>query len=103
MALQLYEDGLCPGCGQPASRAHDPDMEGYYVAVTRTCQACAAREVEAADQHGNGVMVGVVDESYAQGYEPRSVVPANQAGAPRDQPDQGEHDAQEEQGRRGTV
>jgi len=46
-------------------------MEGYYTAFHRTCQACAAREVESADQHGHGLMVGVIDESYAEGYEPR--------------------------------
>lgn len=71
LALQLYEDGLCPGCGQPASRAHNPDMEGYYVASTTRCWACAARETQAADQQGHGVLVGVVDESYLEGYEPR--------------------------------
>ena len=72
LALQFYEDGLCAGCGLPASRAHNADMEGWYTPVTTKCWACAAREAEAEAAAGQGVIVGVVDESYAKGYEPRS-------------------------------
>lgn len=46
-------------------------MEGYYTPVTVKCWACAAREAEASDQKGRGVLIGVVDESYTEGYEPR--------------------------------
>jgi hypothetical protein len=92
----MYEDGLCSGCGHPASRAHNPDMEGYYAPVTVTCQACAARDRESADQHGKGVLVGVVDESYAEGYEPRSAVATNEPRAPHYEADQGDYGAQQE-------
>lgn len=71
LALQMYEDGLCPGCGLPANRAHDPLMEGYYVPNVVTCQACATREREGAEKHAKGTLIGVRDESYAEGYEPR--------------------------------
>lgn len=76
LALHLYEDGLCSGCGQPASRAHNPDMEGYYAPVTVRCEACAVREREAGEKHGQGVLIGVVDEAYSEGYEPRAASPA---------------------------
>lgn len=41
LALQLYEDGLCSGCGQPKDRAWHPDMDGWYEAYTYECNACS--------------------------------------------------------------
>lgn len=63
-------------------------MEGYYSAHTAKCWACTARESEAADQHGKGVLIGVVDDSYTDGYEPRS------PGRPQ-QPDHGKREPEE--------
>lgn len=62
-------------------------MEGYYSPVKIRCEACAVREREAGEQHGHGVLIGVVDESYVEGYEPRSSVPAGQPGAPHHEAD----------------
>ena len=42
-ALELYEEGLCPGgCGQHMDEAHDEANQGRYERRTVTCQACAA-------------------------------------------------------------
>jgi hypothetical protein len=57
-------------------------MEGYYTPVKIRCEACAVREREAGEQHGHGVLIGVVDESYHEGYEPRLPVAVDEA--PRD-------------------
>lgn len=44
LALTAYEDGLCPGCGQPRDRAWNGDMEGHYAAHEATCVSCQAKE-----------------------------------------------------------
>lgn len=41
MALQAYEDDLCPGCGQPRTYAFDADAAGRYGAHAAVCHACA--------------------------------------------------------------
>lgn len=41
VALTLYEDGLCNGCGHPLSETTDPDADHHYVAPLPTrCYAC---------------------------------------------------------------
>lgn len=41
VALTLYEDGLCNGCGHPLSETTDPDADHHYVAPLPTrCHAC---------------------------------------------------------------
>lgn len=49
MALTAYEDGLCPGCGQPKDRAWDPDDAGYYDVQELVCAGCKASQ-----QHDHG-------------------------------------------------
>lgn len=45
LALELYEEGLCPGgCGQHMDEAHDPVNEGRYEQRTMVCQACAVSQ-----------------------------------------------------------
>lgn len=78
VALTLYEDSLCSGCGHPRDRAYNPDMEGYYVTREHTCQGCAARdrhEAELRDKRDQrkpkaGLKVGVADEAWDEGYRP---------------------------------
>lgn len=43
MALRLDEQARCPGCGEYADEAHDPEMDGGYEVEEVVCQACAAR------------------------------------------------------------
>ncbi len=45
-ALIEYEDGLCPGCGQPVDHAWDPRSEGEYEAHERTCMACQEKAMK---------------------------------------------------------
>lgn len=43
LAYKLWERSLCDGCGQPRSRAHHPDNDGYYRASEAVvCHACTA-------------------------------------------------------------
>lgn len=42
VALQSYEDDLCPGCGQPRTYAFDEDASGRYGVHSATCNACAS-------------------------------------------------------------
>lgn len=44
LALDVYEQSLCPGCQQRRDRAWHPDMEGWYEPRTRQCHACSARD-----------------------------------------------------------
>ncbi|WP_426566378.1 hypothetical protein ACPPVT_07480 [Angustibacter sp. McL0619] len=66
----MYESSLC-SCGHPINRAHNEDMEGYYSKVERLCQACRVIELAQADDRPEaGRKVGVVDDSYGEGFEP---------------------------------
>jgi hypothetical protein len=43
LALTIYEDGLCPGCGQPKRMAMDPDLaEEWTSAHPWRCGGCMA-------------------------------------------------------------
>lgn len=45
LALQMYEDTLCPGgCGQPKELAWHSAMEGWFEATEWVCHACSARQ-----------------------------------------------------------
>lgn len=44
IALQVYEDDCCPGCGQPRTYGMDDDAAGRYHVHSVTCHACAALE-----------------------------------------------------------
>lgn len=70
MALTVYEDGLCSGCGQPRDRSWNADMEGEYVAHRATCQGCAtAHQAKDARPLATAETLWVVDDTPA-GYEP---------------------------------
>lgn len=46
-ALQLYEDGLCGGCGMPAWMAYDPRNAGEFeLRDDVECIACEQRELD---------------------------------------------------------
>lgn len=44
LALTVYEESLCPGCGQPKDAAYNPDAEGWYEAHEITCAGCKAQQ-----------------------------------------------------------
>lgn len=48
LALQIYEDALCSGCGQQRSQSFSHDIDGEYSVETVECRTC--RALEAADQ-----------------------------------------------------
>jgi hypothetical protein len=52
LALQLYEDGLCSGCGRPKERAWHPDMDGWYEPTTYECNACSVVQDRRVAYHG---------------------------------------------------
>lgn len=52
LALQAYEDDLCPGCGQPRTYSFDDDAEGRYPAHSATCHACASLD-RSSKAHGD--------------------------------------------------
>lgn len=39
----VYEQTLCPGCGQPRHEAWHSDMDGYYETQLIVCHACTAK------------------------------------------------------------
>lgn len=39
MALTVYEDGICKGCGQPAAHSHGDDPHEYEVGKV-VCHGC---------------------------------------------------------------
>jgi hypothetical protein len=43
LALEEFEAGLCPGCGQPKRRAWHPKMRGWYEVDEFDCAGCAAQ------------------------------------------------------------
>lgn len=44
LALQMYEDTLCSGCGHERTRAWHPDMDGWYEPKHYRCAACSAMQ-----------------------------------------------------------
>lgn len=40
IGLQVYEDGLCPGCGQPFHETSDDEGAEAYKVVEQTCNVC---------------------------------------------------------------
>lgn len=56
LALRLYEDSLCSGCGQERARAWHPDMDGWYEPKHYRCAACSAGQQRPVHYHA------VVDE-----------------------------------------
>jgi hypothetical protein len=44
LAFQAWEDGKCPGCGQPWAETSDRDAEDTYEATPVRCWACAERD-----------------------------------------------------------
>lgn len=52
LALQMYEDGLCAGCGNPLDECADPAAEHAYEAHEPVrCNACTARAAKR-EQYG---------------------------------------------------
>lgn len=49
LALTVYEESLCSGCGQDKSISYNPDAEGWFEAREVTCAGCAAQQ-----RHGEG-------------------------------------------------
>jgi hypothetical protein len=46
LALRLYEDGTCSGCGQQVAYSMDPALEDYWVGIEPIrCHACTALAV----------------------------------------------------------
>jgi len=66
MALTAYEDGLCPGCGQPRDRAWNEDMEGHYETHRTMCHACQAKHLYD-DAHG---APGAAEHQYVRDIAP---------------------------------
>lgn len=44
VALQLYEDGLCGGCGHPFSETSDDERAEAYAVEERMCNVCMLLE-----------------------------------------------------------
>lgn len=44
LALALYEDGGCPGCGQPKEHAWHSELDGWYEATSWVCHGCTELE-----------------------------------------------------------
>lgn len=62
-AFQMYEDGLCGGCGQPLIHSTDDQSHDLFPLKTTTCYACTGLEGEAKkDPPGNGVKRYVANE-----------------------------------------
>jgi hypothetical protein len=61
-ALDLYEAGLCPGCGQPKDRAWHPDQLGWMeVRDNLVCEGCRVTGEWQAHDHEHGVIPRLVD------------------------------------------
>ena len=70
LALQLYEDGLCPGCGQQRHEAMDPDSEGRWAALDPArCHACTALAAKAKEYADTPVPSAL---RYTVGMRPKS-------------------------------
>lgn len=52
---QAYEDGKCPGCGQPASESMaDEDDSPAYEAEALRCHACKVRSITEREASNDG-------------------------------------------------
>lgn len=52
VALQAFEDDLCPGCGTPRTYGMDVDAAHRFEVHEDQCQGCASRDrAERADQN----------------------------------------------------
>lgn len=59
VALHLYEDGLCEGCGQPRSTSQSDAMVGAYEVHDQiVCHGCAAVDEHRAGMANKQVMPG---------------------------------------------
>jgi hypothetical protein len=68
--LTSYEDGLCPGCGQPKDRAWNDDMADLYATHRATCIACQTVHTDTdAHKPGPADRVWVTDVA-PHGFEP---------------------------------
>lgn len=75
LALQVHEDGLCNGCGNPLDECADPASEGAYEAhLPVRCHSCSARaaktEQYAESKHPSALLFPVtlkpgVERSYS--------------------------------------
>lgn len=70
LALTMFEDGLCPHCGQPRDRAWNDDMDGYYEVHEATCVACQAKERAQDGKKPSGSRVAYVTDAAPAGYSP---------------------------------
>lgn len=68
MALRLYEDGLCPGCGQQIAYAMDPGLADFWTTMDpvrdHACTALAAAQDAVKDErhpHALRHVVGMRD------------------------------------------
>lgn len=75
MALQVYEDSLCAGCGQPHWKTHDErrDMDRFTVKESRCfgCETLTTARDEAQKRYNDGLppgfeqyMVDTLDPAY---------------------------------------
>jgi hypothetical protein len=49
MALRLYEDGMCPGCGQQIRYAMNPDLAEYWTTMAPVRDHACTALAEAQD------------------------------------------------------
>lgn len=76
LALQMHEDGLCKGCGNPLDECADPNAANAYEAHQPVrCHACTARaamgEKYAENPHPSALMIPValkpgVERAYSE-------------------------------------
>lgn len=62
LSYTMYRDGLC-SCGHPVAVAHEDEHDGWFVAKTSVCVACAAVDHKRDDDKpAPGEKVYTVDE-----------------------------------------
>lgn len=61
LALRIYEDTLCAGCGHSSLLAYGDGADGEYERKSVVCRACEQREREKAGDPPPGVKTYVVD------------------------------------------
>lgn len=85
MALRLYEDGLCPGCGQQIAYAMDPALADYWTTMDpvrdHACTALALAQDSVKDERQPHALRHVV--GMREGWE--DVLAARREGAATDQ------------------
>lgn len=78
MALDVYEESLCPDCAQDTTRSHDPDMDGWYEVHETTCMGCQTIEDHTKNsEQPRSVKLYLTDEGPAdlQVKRPRTAAP----------------------------